>query len=132
MSDENFTFITGRVTRDPTVRNTPSGLAVCDLGVANNRYSKPDDDGQRTQSTTFVRCTVWDKGAEWIGEHVGVGDFVSVKGVLVDDNFKDKETDKMSSGRLKLDHCRITLLRKKRVEENPESTPVETPEIPEA
>ena len=132
MSDENYVFMTGRVTQDPIVRQTPSGLSVVDLGVANNRYSKPDANGKRDQKTTFFRATNWDKSAEWIGENVGVGDLVSVRGVLVDDNFKDKETQVETKGRLKLDHCRTTLLRKKKVEENPEATQVETPEVPEA
>jgi len=132
MSDENFVFLTGRVTRDPELRHTPSGIAVLDLGVANNRYSKPDPDGKRVQKTTFTRCTTWDKSAEWIGEHVKTGDLVSVRGVLVDDNYEDKESGKTTSGRLKLDHCRITLLREKKVEEGPEGTPVNPPEVPTA
>lgn len=124
MSDVNTVVLGGRVTRDPLVKTTPSGVHVCDVGVASNRYSK---DGRKF--TTFTRVTLWNKQAEWAGENLGTGDTVLVQGCLVDDNYE--QDGKQTSGRLKIEHARVQLIRKKAVDKNPEEPSVEAPEVPE-
>ena len=119
MSDVNTVIYSGRLAKNPELRRTASGVSVTDLVVASNRYSK-----DRRQFTTFARCTLWDKQAEWAAESLGVGDTVFVEGQLVDDNF-ESETGK-TSGRLKIDNLRCKLISKatpKDVVE--ETTPVE-------
>ena len=124
MSDVNVVIISGRLTRDPQTRTTPSGVTVCDLGIASNRYSS-----NKEQFTTFVRVTLWKKQAEWAGEFLHVGDTIQVQGQLFDDNF-EKDGQK-TSGRLKIDNARVNLLRRKQVEDNESQseTPVEVPEV---
>lgn len=120
MSDENYVFLTGRVANVPNLRTTSSGVAVCDINVANNRYFRSSKDGETHRKTVFIRCTIWDKRAEFVGEQIEVGDLVSVHGVLVDDSYTDKETGQEYNNRLKLDHCKVNLLAKKRPTDNPE------------
>src|SRR3990172_1377030 len=94
IADRNEVCVSGRLTRNPELRKTPSGVAVCDLGVACNRYSRPDANGNRTQFTTYVRATAWNKQAEFLANNVHVGDEIIAWGILEDDNFENSEGQK--------------------------------------
>lgn len=117
-SDRNLWIGQGRLTRNPEVRQTPSGVAVCDLSLACNRYSQ-----EGKQFTTFVRVTVWNKQAEYFGDPekgLKVGDFIDVHGALVDDNFEITKGDPNSrtSGRLKIDNASIKVLARRQRDED--------------
>lgn len=114
-SDVNRWQGTGRLTRNPELRKTPSGVAVCDLSMACNRYSS-----EGKQFTTYARVTVWNKQAEFLGDPengLKVGDFVYVEGPLVDDNFETTKGDASTrtSGRLKVDNALVKILARKQV-----------------
>lgn len=73
----NKVLLRGNLTRDPELRYTNDGTAVCDFGLAvNNEYTSDDDD------TVFIDITVWAKQAENINKHIGKGDPVFVEGRL--------------------------------------------------
>ena len=113
MSDENFCFISGRLTRDPDTRVTPSGVHVSDLSVASNRY-----DTNGNQFPTYVRVTIWNKQAETFGHpETGLkkGDAIAARGTLVNDDFELTRGDPntKTSGRMKIDNARVTVLRRK-------------------
>lgn len=113
MSDENFSFVSGRLTRNPEKRETPSGVHVCDMCVASNRY-----DSSGKQHTSYVRVTVWNRQAEVLGDPekgLKTGDHVAARGLLVNDDFELVKGDSstMTSGRMKIDNARVTILRRK-------------------
>mgnify|MGYP000326731649 CR=1 FL=1 len=119
MSDTNQVWLSGRLTKNPELRQTPSGVAVCDLTIASNRYGKVGDDGKRQQYTTFARCTVWNRQAEVLSDMLHTGDHVGVVGQLFDDNFEQERDDGSSfktSGRLKIDNASVTIYSRKNVE----------------
>lgn len=58
----NKVIIIGNLTRDPELRYTPQGTAVCTLGVATNRQWKTD--GETKEEVEYHRLVVWDKLAE--------------------------------------------------------------------
>ena len=107
MNDANQVTITGRLARKPEVRTTPSGTPVADIVVANHRWMKASG-----EKTTFVRCALWNKQAEYAGNKLDVGDQVLINGQLVDDNYTPKGEEKPTRGRLKLDNCRIQVIAK--------------------
>lgn len=126
MSDINQVWLSGRLTKNPEKRMTPSGVAVCDLSLASNRYGKADSEGNRPQYTTFTRVTIWNKQAEALSEMLHTGDHISVIGSLFDDNFEQERDDGskfQTSGRLKVDNASVTILSRKATEET-------TPEVP--
>jgi single-strand DNA-binding protein len=123
MSDVNHVVFSGRLTRNPELRKTPSGVSVTDIAVASNRFAR-----DKRQFTTYLRCTLWDKQAEWACENLGTGDTVFLQGQLVDDNFE--KDGNQTSGRLKLDNARVQLMRKRATQEESESAnSEETPEV---
>jgi single-strand DNA-binding protein len=78
------TIIAGNLGRDPEMRYTPSGQAVCNLNVATNR-SYTDANGQLVKRTKWFRVSVWGKQAEACNTYLHKGSKVLVEGHLTED-----------------------------------------------
>lgn len=76
----NQVFLLGNLTRDPEVRQTPSGQSVCNFGLALNRSFKKGD--QWEEATDFVNCVAWGPLGERIGQYLTKGRRVLVQGSL--------------------------------------------------
>ena len=90
----NRVFIAGNLTRDPELRMTPGGTAVCDLGLASNRRYRKQGDDQLQEETCFVTITVWGRQAENCNQYLSKGKQVVVEGRLKYDQWTDKESGK--------------------------------------
>jgi single-strand DNA-binding protein len=66
----NKVQLIGRLTRDPELRYTPSGAAVCAIALAINRYAQ-NDQGERREFVEFVDCVAWNNGTRKLAEHCG-------------------------------------------------------------
>jgi single-strand DNA-binding protein len=91
MANLNKVLLLGNVTRDPEVRYTPKGSAVCDLGVAVNR-AYTTDSGEKREEVTFVDVTLWGRTAEVASEYLKKGRPVFIEGRLQMDTWDDKQT----------------------------------------
>ena len=91
MANLNKVLLLGNVTRDPEVRYTPKGSAVCDLGIAVNR-SYTTDSGEKREEVTFVDVTLWGRTAEVASEYLKKGRPVFIEGRLQMDSWDDKQT----------------------------------------
>ncbi|GAB4572763.1 MAG: hypothetical protein Kow0077_13140 [Anaerolineae bacterium] len=74
-----YTVIVGNVGRDPELRYTPDGTAVCDFSVAVNRRWTAQD-GSQQEKTTWFRVTCWRKLAETVNQYLSKGRQVLVVG----------------------------------------------------
>ena len=90
----NKVYIAGNLTRDPELRMTPGGTAVCDLGLASNRRYRKQGDDQMQEETCFVTITVWGRQAESCNQYLNKGSGVLVEGRLKFDSWDDKDTGK--------------------------------------
>mgnify|MGYP001094328652 CR=1 FL=1 len=77
----NKVILIGNLTRDPELRYTPKGTAVCNVGLATNR-SWTTDQGERKESVEFHRIVAWDKLAEVCSQLLFKGRRVYVEGRL--------------------------------------------------
>lgn len=77
----NKAQLIGNLTRDPELRYTPSGTAVCSFGLATNR-SWTTDSGERKESAEFHRLVAWNKLAELCSQLLKKGRKVFVEGRL--------------------------------------------------
>ena len=91
MANLNKVLLLGNVTRDPEVRYTPKGSAVCDLGIAVNR-AYTTDSGEKREEVTFVDVTLWGRTAEVASEYLKKGRPVFIEGRLQMDSWDDKQT----------------------------------------
>lgn len=108
MASFNRVILVGNLTRDPELKNLPSGTAVCELGMAVNRSWK-DSDGNKKEEVTFVDVTLWGRVAEVAAEYLGKGRQVLIEGRLQLDQWDDKETGKKRS-KLKVIGEQMTML----------------------
>ena len=91
MASFNKVILLGNLTRDPEVRYTPKGSAVCDLGIAVNRVYTTDS-GEKREEVTYVDVVLWARLAEIAGEYLKKGRPVFIEGRLQMDSWDDKQT----------------------------------------
>ena len=78
----NRIFLTGNLTRQPELKLTPSGVKVCNLGLASNERWNDAQSGEQRESVTFVECEAWNRTAESIFEYFKKGDPILIEGTL--------------------------------------------------
>ncbi len=91
MASFNKVILLGNLTRDPEVRYTPKGSAVCDLGIAVNRVYTTEG-GEKREEVTFVDVVLWARLAEIAGEYLKKGRPIFIEGRLQMDTWDDKQT----------------------------------------
>ena len=83
----NKVFLIGRLSRDPELRHTGSGMAVCQINVAVGRRT-----GQgREPETDFINVVVWDKQAENVSRYLSKGRQVAVEGRIQTRSYDNNE-----------------------------------------
>ncbi|HZZ98375.1 MAG TPA: single-stranded DNA-binding protein [Candidatus Saccharimonadia bacterium] len=78
----NKVLLIGNLTRDPELRYTPQGTAVCTIGLATNRSWTSPEGGERNEETEFHRLVAWSKLAEICGQLLKKGRKIYVEGRL--------------------------------------------------
>jgi single-strand DNA-binding protein len=96
MASLNKVILIGNLTRDPEVRFTPKGTAVCDLSIAVNRKWR-DDAGNTQEEVTYVEIAVWGKTAENCGQYLKKGSSACFEGRLQLETWDDKTTGQKRS-----------------------------------
>ena len=91
MASVNKVILIGNLGRDPEVRYTPSGAAVCNVSVATTRNWKSKDSGDRVEETEWHRVVFYDRLAEIAGEYLKKGRPVYVEGRLKTRKWQDKD-----------------------------------------
>lgn len=82
--------ITGRLTADPELKTTQSGVSVCAYNLAVKRPKVKD-------TTDFLTVVSWRQGAEYLTKYGHKGDVVAVSGVLTTRSWEDKNGNKRIS-----------------------------------
>lgn len=80
--DLNKVMIIGRLTRDPELRTTPSGISVCQLGVATNFVYTSQQSGQKVEQVEYHNITLWRKLGEIANQYLKKGRRVYIEGRL--------------------------------------------------
>ena len=86
----NKVILGGRLTADPELKQTPSGVAVCSFTLAVNRkFSK---DGQ--QEADFINCQAWRQTAEFINRYFRKGSSLCISGSIQTRSWQDQNGQK--------------------------------------
>ncbi len=100
----NKVILMGRLTRDPEMRQTQSGVAVCSFSIAvNRRFAK---EGQ--QNADFINCTAWRQQAEFICKYFQKGAMISVIGNLQSRSWENQEGKKQYATDVVVDEVYFT------------------------
>lgn len=100
MASVNKVLLLGNLTRDPELRYTPQGAAVCEFSLALNRAYTSKQTGQRVEEVSFVDVVAWARTAELCAEYLKKGRQVFVEGRLTQDRWESPEGKKMSKLRV--------------------------------
>ena len=118
MASFNKVILMGNLTRDPELRQAPSGAKVADLGLAVSETWR-DKSGQSKEVTCFVDVVVWDKLAELCQQYLVKGRPVLVEGRLQMDEWKNQQGEKRSKLRVRADTVKFLGSPQKRDEAAP-------------
>ena len=91
MASINKVIIIGNLGRDPEVRYTPNGAAVCNVSLATTRNWKDKNSGDRVEETEWHRVVFYDRLAEIAGEYLKKGSPCYVEGRLKTRKWQDKD-----------------------------------------
>lgn len=86
----NKIIVVGNLGRDPELRYTPQGTAVCDFSIATNE-KKRDKSGEMQDVTTWFKVTTWNKQAEVASKYLSKGKSVYIEGRLRLEEYTDRE-----------------------------------------
>lgn len=77
----NFVILTGRLTKTPELKKTPTGSTVLSFSLAVDR-------GDKARTTDFIRCEAWGKTADFIAKYFDKGSPVEINGALRVDKYE--------------------------------------------
>lgn len=87
----NKVILGGRLTADPELKQTPSGVSVCQFSLAvNRRFSKEGEEKQ----ADFINCTAWRNTAEFISKYFRKGSSLCVVGQVQTRSWTDSNNQK--------------------------------------
>lgn len=95
MASVNKVILIGNLTRDPELRYTPKGTAVCTIGLAVNRKYKVGDETR--EEVTFIDISAWGGQGETLQKYLKKGAPLYVEGRLRLEQWEDKDTGKNRS-----------------------------------
>lgn len=115
----NHITIMGRLTRDPELRRTGSGIAVTSFTVAVDRDFSGRDGGER--EADFIDCVAWRQGGEFVAKHFAKGSMIVVSGRLQIRNWTDKDGNKRRTAEVVADN--VYFGDSKRIQSNSTAAP---------
>lgn len=106
MSNDNTCTIIGRLSRDPELRFSPSGVAVCSFGLAWSPRKKNAQTGEwEDGETSWFNCTAWRTLGENIAASLTKGARVIVTGTVSVRQWEDKDGNKRTSVEIDVEDC---------------------------
>lgn len=102
----NHITVMGRLTHDPEMRKTPSGVSVVNFTVAVDRDIKNKETGER--ETDFIDVVVWRYTADFVSKYCTKGSQVVVDGRLQMRSWTDKDGNKRKNAEIQAENVYIT------------------------
>ena len=100
MATFNKVILLGNLTRDPELRYTPQGSAVCEFALALNYSYTNKQTGQKVEEVSFIDIVAWGKTGEICAEYLKKGRQVMIEGRLKQDRWEAQDGKKMSKVRV--------------------------------
>lgn len=99
----NKVFMMGRLTRDPELRRTGSGIAVASFAIAVDRDFGKNESGEK--ETDFFDVVAWRQTGEFVSKYFTKGRMIVVEGKLQTRSWTDKDGNKRKSVEIVADNC---------------------------
>ncbi|MFT0849783.1 single-stranded DNA-binding protein [Achromobacter sp. F4_2707] len=92
MASVNKVILVGNLGRDPEVRYSPDGAAICNISLATTNAWKDRNTGERREETEWHRVVFYNRLAEIAGEYLRKGRSIYVEGRIKTRKWQDKDT----------------------------------------
>lgn len=83
----NLVVLTGRLTADPDLRTTPSGVSVTSFSIAVQRSYKSGEEPE----TDFINIVAWRQRAEFVTKYFRKGNMIGIEGAIQTRKYTDKD-----------------------------------------
>lgn len=83
----NVVVLTGRLTADPELKTTQSGVSVCSFCIAVERRYKSGED----RVSDFINIVAWRSSAEFVSKHFKKGQMIAIEGAIQTRKYQDKD-----------------------------------------
>lgn len=103
MASLNRVYLVGNLTRDPDVRQTPSGKPVAELRLAVSETYRDRQTGQPKEVVCYVDVVVWERQAELCQQYLAKGRPVLIEGRLTYDEWKTPQGESRNKLRVRAD-----------------------------
>ena len=91
----NKVILCGRLTADPELKQTPSGIAVVSFSLAvNRRFQSKSADGAQAQQADFINVVAWRQTAEFISRYFRKGSALCITGSIQTRSWQDQQGQK--------------------------------------
>ncbi|MGA2911877.1 MAG: single-stranded DNA-binding protein [Candidatus Levyibacteriota bacterium] len=127
----NRVQLIGNLTRDPELRYTPSGAAVCSFSIATNR-NWTTDTGEKKEQVEFHRIVAWNKLAELCSQFLTKGRKVFVEGRLTTRSWTAQDGTQKQTTEIIINDMILLDNRRPSGEESVVEAPAEDEEAPKA
>lgn len=111
----NRAVLTGRLTKDPELRSTQSGLSVASFNLAVDR---PYKDNNGNYGADFISCVIWRKAAENFCNFTSKGSLVGIDGRIQTRNYDDNDGKKVYVTEIVVDNFALLEFKKDRQNNN--------------
>ncbi len=102
----NHLVISGNLTRDPELRTVGADKSVANFTLAHNTRYKGQD-GETKEEVAFIDCDAWGRQGEMAAQYLQKGSATVVEGSLRQDNWTDKDGQKRSKLKLRVDRVHL-------------------------
>lgn len=102
----NHFIVSGNCTRDPEMRTVGADKCVVSFTLAHNTKFKGAD-GEMKEECSFIDCEVWGRQGEVAAQYLKKGSMAIVEGSIKQDNWTDKEGQKRSKLKLRVDKVHL-------------------------
>jgi len=107
MASLNRVYLVGNLTRDPDVRQTPSGKPVAELRLAVSETYRDRQTGQPKEVVCYVDVVVWERQAELCQQYLAKGRPVLIEGRLTYDEWKTPQGEARSKLRVRAERVQF-------------------------
>ena len=90
----NTVALMGRLTYEPELRTTPSGISVINFQIACDRTYQTKGEERKAD---FIDCQAWRSSAEFLNKYFHKGDMIALTGSIKTENYTDKDGNKRKS-----------------------------------
>ena len=128
MNIKNTITLIGRLTKDISTAQTPSGTVYTHFSVAVDRPYRKDKDGNEVKECDFINCTAWGAKADFIKQYFSKGDVIMLEGELRNQNYTNKDNVKIFTYVVNVNTVNFPLTAKSKAEQNKAENNIPLPE----